>query len=484
MRKDIKKKENTFNLVIIVMFIFSSTSIFQLFFFKNFKDSRNIFNSEEKMTKIEQFFGNKKHNDQNYSMQYVIGEIYKKNSSFAVGTFTESEGRKYIQTDKKFFKNEKFSKEVFLEYLNTLSKKINVNIDTYDYINFTKDNLGKNELIKLIDLFLENSFKVKNVINTNNFKIIKGVKIIPNINYEEKTNFSSKEIDKFIVEEIRKKNFHYIQQETRSGYIIKIKLSGVSQNIIKAIEYFLKHQEFNKEKLEKFLIKFSIDSNNFTNSLYEDYSITLKNSTNMEITNEKKQFLESYVSIEIVNNQKNNSDTELLFKKDLGKTFVLIGDTYARVSVSEVVKAKKKTITDEFKKEFIIPSMKAIYKYDLMIKTIFDLIIKHNSKEIDLLKNGYKKDIIEINNFEENKNEYLELCYSNVGDALIMYDAQNRPFIFIVTSITINKNNKFNIDMEKLNNFLNEKQNYFFKDEVFLMIFQIAYNKLKTTVAT
>jgi tRNA G10 N-methylase Trm11 len=190
------------------------------------------------------------------------------------------------------------------------------------------------------------------------------------------------------------------------------------------------------------------------------------------------------VSIEIVNNQKNNSDTELLFKKDLGKTFVLIGDTYARVSVSEVVKAKKKTITDEFKKEFIIPSMKAIYKYDLMIKTIFDLIIKHNSKEIDLLKNGYKKDIIEINNFEENKNEYLELCYSNVGDALIMYDAQNRPFIFIVTSITINKNNKFNIDMEKLNNFLNEKQNYFFKDEVFLMIFQIAYNKLKTTVAT
>jgi hypothetical protein len=484
MRKDIKKKENTFNLIIIVIFISSSTSIFQLFFFKSFKDSRNIFNSEEKVTKIEQFFGNEKsNNDYNKSMQYVIVQIYKKNASFAVGGFTEDESKKYIQNNKDFYEKNNFSKKKFLDYLGVISKKTNVNIDTKDYVEYTKKNIEKDLLDSVLDMFLKKDApKVKNIVNGNNFKVIKGIKIVPDISkYNQKKDFTEKEIKDFIVEEIRKKNFHYIQQETRSGYIIKIKLLGVSQNIIRAIEYFLKHKEFNKEKLEKFLIKFSEDSNNFTNSLYEDYNLSLKNSSNIEITKEKKTLLNSYVSIEIIENQQKNPDTELLFKKDLGKGFVLIGDEYARVSVSEVIKSKNKPITDEFKKNFIIPSMKAIYKYDLILKIIHDLIIKHNCKETNLLKESFKGEEIEIKISDDNQDDYLKLCYSKPGDAILLYDTQNRPFIFLVTSVSLDQN--FKIDTNKVEVSLEEKEINFFKNEIFLIIFQVAYNKLKTTIA-
>lgn len=489
MRKDIKKKENTFNLLIIILVIFSSTSILNLVFFKNFKNSKNIINVEEKMTKMAQYklaiennINGKDFN--NIHMVKVITEIYLKNQSFEVGDYTEEEAKNNLLKNELFSENGKFSKKKFLIYLKKMTEDLNLNIDTYDYITFNKEVLRKNTLNYLIDYCLNDSDAnniLKNSIKFNKRKVIKGYKILIPVEAEDKV-FTKKEIEKFIFEEKLKKNIHYTIPEKRSGYIINVKLSGVSQAVINAIDYFLKHKEFNEEKLKKFLITYGIYTKNFIKILNMEHKAALEASNNIDINSQEyKDFkLENFVTIQVFSNVVSNEDTKLLFKKEFNKTFLLVGDEYAKVNVNEITKSKEIKITEEFYKNFLLPAMEAVNLHDTQLKIYYNQVISHNSKKIDLLTSNYKK--IPLTITDENY-EYFDVCYSKKDDGIILHDAHSNPFIFIITEISFIDNNLYNIDANKFNNFMDDKFNEFIKKEIFTMIFQIAYNKLKTSVA-
>lgn len=492
MRKDIKKKENTFNLLIIILFIFSSTNILQLVFFKDFRNSKNIVNVEEKTTRILQYnlaiennIDGKNFN--NMDMVKVITENYLKNQSFEVGDCSEEEAKKVILENKLFRENGSFSKKKFLEFLKKMSIHMNLNINTYDFIMFTINNLRTNFFKDLQSIYLKEATyneTFKKSIEFNKRKVIKGYKIhIPleslNIKIPE---FSSKEINKFIFEEKLKKNIHYTIPEKRSGYIIKVKLSGVSQTIIKAIDYFLKHREFNEEKLKKFLITYGIHTENFVKILNVEHKNILEISNNIDVNSQEyKNFkLEKFVTINVYSNVILNEDTKLLFKKEFNKTFVLIGDEYGKVNITDIEKSKNVEITKDFRKNFLLPSMEAVYMHDYQLKTYYDLVINHNCKKINLLNENYNKISIEIT--DEN-HEYFFVCYGSKNDGIILHDIHSNPFIFIIEDIYFIDNQIYNISEKKFNDFIDDQFAHFIRKDIFTIIFKLAYNKLTTSVA-
>ena len=155
---------------------------------------------------------------------------------------------------------------------------------------------------------------------------------------------------------------------------------------------------------------------------------------------------------------------------------VIVGCAY----LTEVIKSKEVKITDEFYKNFLLPSIEAVYMYDLYLKNCHNQVINHNSKNIDLLNTNYKKVLITITN--EN-NEYAHVCYCKKNDGVVLYDVHSNPFIFVVTENFLVNNEKSNIDENLFNNFIDSKFNNFIRKEIFTVIFQIAYDKLKTAVA-
>jgi hypothetical protein len=489
MRKDIKKKENTFNLLIIILMLFSSTGVLQLVFLKNIKNSKNIINVEEKFTKIEQYNLATNNNIEgknfnNFDMVKVITEIYLKNQSFEIGDYTEEESKNDLLKNKNFEENNKFSKSKFLNYLKKISGDINLNIDTYDYITFNKDTLRKNTFNDLINIYLSKSKFTevfKNSIKYNSKKVITGYKITIPVSINDKT-FTKKEINKFIFEEKLKKNIHYTIPEKRSGYIITVKLSGSSQVLIQAIDYFLKHKEFNEEKLKKFLITYGIKTNNFMKTSNIEHKGALELSNNIDINSQEyKDFkLDNYINISIFSNVTFNEDTKLLFKKEFNKTFVLTGDEYSKVNVTEITKSKEVDVTPEFHKNFLLPAMEAVYIHDSQLEYYYNQVINHNSKKINLLTGNFIKTSIKINDEDMN---YLHVVYSKKNDGIILYDVHSNPFIFIVENIFFVDNETSKINEYKFNSYIDNELNNFIKKGMFTMIFYTAYDKLKTSVA-
>ena len=62
-------------------------------------------------------------------------------------------------------------------------------------------------------------------------------------------------------------------------------------------------------------------------------------------------------------------------------------------------------------------------------------------------------------------------------------NTNSNPFIFIVTEISLVNNQQSNINENLFNNFIDSKFNNFVTKEIFTVIFQIAYDKLRTAVA-
>ena len=490
MRKDTKKKENAINLIIVLLLLVSSMGGLQLLYFNKIREQSNIINMETKTTKLEQYYLSMGKNIEgknfnNVSAEETITEVYKKNQSFEVGNFSEKDSVNNIQKDPAFMENKNFSKKKLLTFAKKIGTDINITVNIQDLVKYNQDELRKQSLNSLINFYLANSNcnkTFKNSIQYNKRKIIKGYKIIlPMENIEDK-NFTKEEIKKFIFEEKLKKNIHYTMPEKRSGYIITVKLTGCSKVIIDAVEYFLKHKEFNEEKLKKFLLVYGVKTKNFLTLTESEYKNSLEESNNINVNSEvyKNIDLDKYVHIKIFSNVTLNEETKLLFKKEFNKKFVLTGHEYSKVNVTETIKSKDVTITDEFHKNFLLPSMEARYINDMQFNNCYNKVISHNSGHINLLMENYQKQIITI---DDTNREYLYICYGQKNDGVILQDAHSNPFIFIITEISFINNENYQIDESQFNNYIDNVFNGFVTQGLFLMIFNIAYDKLKTSVA-
>lgn len=472
MRKDQKVKENTFNIFMIIIFIFGSANLGMLFWRPN-----PIENIETKITKQQQYYMASNEGKENITsvdkidIQKVLTAVYVREKSYEAGSYTEDEINKQILSNKLFFENGQFSKKKFAAFLAKMSSVLKIKITTHDYVKFLQLHATQRDFESMMRFVIKECPVDELMIKNLSFeeKEITGTKIIPEIVTTSKRKFTKKEIAEFIKAEKYKKIITYTVPEKRSGFILKVKLDGIASKIVDAINYYLKHQSFDKEKLEKFLIQFAKDSNNFTSTLNIEYKNSLEKSCTLNKT--KEDFaLSEHFTVEEYSHVEQNETTNLLFDKNYGKYFNFLGDIYCKVIVTEVIKKKDREITEEFLNTFVMPSLQAFTQQTLILKACYDVSIAHNNKTQPCNING-----ISIT-FNSQEKEILQ--YASIGDAFVLEDTHGNPYIFIVTSIR-SKPSKLNIQKDMLSRFFTTKYNEFITGQIFFSIFEICYNKLK-----
>jgi hypothetical protein len=232
----------------------------------------------------------------------------------------------------------------------------------------------------------------------------------------------------------------------------------------------------------KFLKQFAEDSQGFTKILSTEYKTSLEKSRLRGKNDKDILFLENHIQITSFSHVEKNEDNKLLFENnEYKKNFSLYGDGYCKVIVTEVIKRHDREITEEFTRDYILPTMEAFAHKDEEIEACHQMAIDHNSQLKPLHTTSGEKIFFDINS-----REYKALCYCHKGNAFVFEDAQGNPYIFLVTSIegvpsnigTIN-----NLNGDVLNKIIQNKYHSFVKKEIFFSIFEICYNKLKKNLA-
>jgi hypothetical protein len=474
MRKDISKKDNTLNIFLLCLFLFSSTNISFLFFFKAPKMS--LFGKNEKILETELRENNKKIDN-----KVLITNIYKRDESKKFSQINIKLSYEYIYNNKKFHTDNKFDAKKYNDFIVKINKDTKIKISSNDYLEFLNvylpylqfKHILKNNLreIDLPQLMYQNIEEKKFIITGRCIKIKTPV-ISGKIN--------SQQINDFIKREQEKNMLSYVEPEKKTGFVINITANHKADKIIEVVNYYLKHNEFDEKKIFRFLLQVVEDSKDFTQDLELKMSLERSRqneSIEQQISNKNNTtFLKENIHIEYFTQVCSNEDNKLLFNTDLKfyqKQFYLYGSNYCKVFITETIPKQNKIITQNFLDTVVIPTLKAYLERDEEIKFCYNLVIDHNSNKNSLNNNNNNENI----SFSINNPEYINLIFAPINSAFLLYDVYGNPFIFIITHKTEQVlSSGYNIKNELTKNY-----NNFFKKDIFFNIFQIYYNKIKET---
>jgi len=477
-RKDTSEKRNNINVFFILLFIVSSSNIFYLILWIR-PDFEFL---QQKNTKFIQYSIAEEKGEvtpnslSSIDMRKVLETLYLQKKSTEALLYTEQDITFDILKDGRFQENGTFNKDKFLLFLQKMQKVLNIKIETHDYIKYLQVKKSQKTLKKITN-FVVKECDIPKLINgsvaLNVTKIIHGIKIVVDVK-PKKYKFSPQEIEKFIKEQKHMRVSAYTIPEKRSGLIIRVALNSISIKIIEAVNYFLKQQTFDREKMYKFLLQASIDSQFFTKEII--YKDTLENSRVLDLKspNYKSFPLDDYLSIEELRGVSNNEDTKLLFENNFyKKNFNLLGDAYCKVIVQEIVPEKNTEITEAFLKEFVLPTMEAYAREDEKLAIYYNLMIQQNSGKEFIKWQNYHHEKIQITARDY---MYGALCLSTKDSVYILADGFGNPYLFIVTGVETVPN--LGMQNKNLEGFL---QNIYveFLESLFFHIFEISYNKKK-----
>lgn len=481
MRVDKPQTQNTFNNMLIVFFFIGSSNILHLLFFRtnpimygnNIQDTITKYEICEEKYKV---VNATTWQNINGDTDKLLATSYAQQEALKIFTISDERGKKYIKGNKKFFKNGVYDHQLFLNHLKNIQAISKTRITEQDYINYIKIHVAVLMFEKMRSHGMKNMNVGKAISSNVDARGVKVTLLGHKVEVDKKTelqdNFTKEEINHFIQQQIRNRIRYYLDLENVSGFMLIVKIGLNSSNVIEAVNFFLKQEVFEKEHLYSYMEQVALDSDNFDK--IGDYQKIMTKWKKNNKKAEKKVDLSPFFEIEELNKVEETSDNGYLFniKHVIHKDFTVIRSSYRRFITKEHNKEKKKKLTEEDIKDYVIPTMRLIKQKENQLKKAYNIAYTHNdgTNKISLSKNNH---IIRI------ENPLFKFDTDMHNKAIVMFDNTGYPFVFLVEKVIVDLEGKALSVEDQLTRDINTLLDQFMNFFLYKRLFDIYYNKTK-----